>query len=119
VTTDSDMIESLMLRLIQGMEEQGMRSLYCEGWALAHIGEIDDGRRSANQVAEHEPGGRAPAEVATGGDGRDLERRPIVGRTKFSRRVFAASKEAREKRHAARRPWSRSRRKRVSRRGWR
>lgn len=118
MTTDSDMLESLMLRLIQGMEEQNMRSLFCEGWALAFIGDID-GRRSANQVAEHEPRTGPSAQVEAGGDGRDPERRPLVGRTRFARRVFAASKEAREKRHAARRPWSRSRRRRVSRRGWR
>lgn len=116
--SDLDMLESLALRLVQGCEELGLTSWYFEGWAFAYIGDVSHGRGSENHEQESESGARPPAEVATGDDGRDAVSRTAVGKSKAFRRSLL-DKKAAKGRGGPRRPWSKTRRSRVRRRGWR
>lgn len=118
--SDFDMLESLALRLIQGMEQLGLRSWYFEGWALAYIGDVNGSGRTHHEQ-EPEPGGGPAATLEAGDDGRDAVGRTDVRRSKAFRRSLL-DKKARRSRSSTRtsvRPFSPSRRRRVARRGWR
>jgi len=114
---DNDMLESLALRLVQGMEELGLTSWYFEGWALAYIGDVHGSRRTHHEQ-EPESGTGPAASVEAGDDGGDVVRRTNVGKSKAFRRSLIDKKAAKAK-ALLRRPWSRPRRGRVRRRGWR
>jgi len=126
--SDVDMLESLALRLVQGMEELGVNWWCFNGWSFRKLSQEDlvlqnvrdDGSRRTHYEQEHEPGTRPAAEVEAGDDGREPGGRPVVRATKEARRRFA---EAKLRRQAAKttsgRRLAAGPRRRLSRRGWR
>lgn len=99
---DVDMLESLALRLIQGMEEMGITWWIFDGWSFRQVRQEElttDGRGGENHEQESEPGGRVEAEVAAGNDGGESRRREVVPvvvkSSKTTRRAFATAKAVR------------------------
>lgn len=115
--SDVDMIESLALRLVQGMEELGVNWWCFNGWSFRRLSQEDltfHGRGSEDHEQEPEPGSGAPPALEAGDNGGDTGRGPVVRATKLARRAFAEAKATRTRRRLAKGP-----RRRLSRRGWR
>lgn len=117
---DLDMLESLALRLIQGMEELGVNWWVCEGWSFRKLRqeELINGSGSEDHEQEPESGSGAPPTLEAGDDGGDVVGWPLVGKSKAFRRAVVAKKAAKAELRS-RRPFSRSRRGRLAKRGYR
>lgn len=122
MSSDVDLLEGLMLRLIQGMEELHVTWWVCNGWSIRRLSQLElvkedevNGNRSDHQEHEHEPEGELAPEVAPRVDDGVGRRRSVVDCIPISSSRGSKKALARPKPKA----FSPSTRRRVRRRGWR
>lgn len=123
MTTDVEMLESLALRLIQGMEEMKINWWCFDGWSMRRLQQMElqvkdttNGSGSSDPEREHQPEGELAPSVAPRNDGR------VRGsRTPGNFIAVSSSKSAKKVLKPTKRPQrlTRGTRRRLARRGWR